>query len=319
MMRLPRHHIRREPHRDLHQAPNQGLRNWFSAIVLGGVFGLAALQGGTAEAGHFHASGGVHFSGGARVSGGAHFSGSFGWHGGVRFARPAWRPRRWFGGSVWVGGYYPRPYYYYYPYPEYVPSYYGQSYYPVQPTSAPGVVAVTAPEPSMPTFGIGVFAGGSSVQTSPGSSTTQDTSDLGALARIRLTPGLIVEGEIAKTSFKDNMRVDRLIGGSLIYEIGARHSLAPYLLAGGGVQQADVAGDFQTTQDYGEIGVGIRWALSRNLHLALDIRAGRRQTVDSNQPVVISNAARSVAPPPGGSGNNDTEDFTRRLAAILNF
>jgi hypothetical protein len=172
----------------------------------------------------------------------------------------------------------------------------------------------------MPTFGIGVFAGGSSVQTPQGSQSTQDTSDLGVLARIRLTPGLLVEGDFAKTTFKDNVRVDRLIGGSLIYEIGARHSFAPYVLAGGGVQQADVAGDFQTTQDYGEIGVGIRWALSRNLHLALDIRAGRRQTVDSNQPVFLSNAARSVAPPPGGSGNNDTEDFTRgRLAAILNF
>jgi hypothetical protein len=135
-----------------------------------------------------------------------------------------------------------------------------------------------------------------------------------------LTPGLIVEGEIAKTTFKDNVRVDRLIGGSLIYEIGARHTFAPYLLAGGGVQQADVAGSFQTTQDFGEIGVGLRFALSRNLHLALDIRAGRRQTVDSNQPVVISNTARSVAPPSGIDGNNTTEDFTRgRLAAILNF
>jgi hypothetical protein len=309
MLRLPRLHS------------HQGPRNWFSAVVLGGVFGLAALQGGTAEAGHVRGSVGVHVGGSVHFSGGAHFSGGVGWHGGVRFARPAWRPRRWFGGSVWVGGYYyPRPYYYYYPYPEYVPSYYG-SYYPVQPSSsAPGVVAVAAPEPAMPTFGIGVFAGGSSVQTSPGATTTQDTSDLGALARIRLTPGLLIEGEIAKTTFKDNMRVDRLLGGSLIYEIGARHSLAPYILAGGGVQQADVAGDFQTTQDYGEIGVGLRWALTRNLHLAFDIRAGRRQTVDSNQPVVISNAARSVAPPTGSGGNNDTEDFTRgRLAAILNF
>jgi hypothetical protein len=172
----------------------------------------------------------------------------------------------------------------------------------------------------MPTFGIGVFAGGSSVQNCQSCQSTQDTSDLGALARIRLTPGLLIEGELAKTTFKDNVRVDRMIGGSLIYEIGARHALAPYILAGGGVQQADVAGSFQTTQDYGEIGVGLRWALTRNLHLALDVRAGRRQTVDSNQPVVISNAARSVAPPSGLGGNDSTEDFTRgRLAAILNF
>jgi hypothetical protein len=253
------------------------------------------------------------------VSGGARFSGSVGWHGGVRFGRPSWRPRGWFGGSVWVGHYYyPRPYYFYYPFPEYVPSYYG-SYYPVEPSAAPGVVAVAAPVEPMPTFGIGVFAGGSSVQN-PNGQSTQDTKDLGALARIRLTPGLLIEGEIAKTTFKDSVRVDRLIGGSLIYEIGARNPLAPYLLAGGGVQQADVAGSFQTTQDYGEIGVGLRWALSRNLHLALDIRAGRRQTVDSNQPVVISSAARTVAPPSGIASSDNTEDFTRgRLAAILNF
>ncbi|HET7503804.1 MAG TPA: hypothetical protein VFK02_22440 [Kofleriaceae bacterium] len=281
----------------------------FFGLLVGGALALCTLtQGGVAEAGR------------ARFGGGVHFSGSVRWHGGagIRFARPAWRPRVWVGGSVWVGGYYyPRPYYYYYyPYPEYVPSYYG-SYYPVQPqSSAPGVVAVAAPAPPpMPTFGIGVFAGGSSVQNSTDSRT--DTSDLGALARIRLTPGLLIEGEIAKTSFKDDVRVDRRIGGSLIYEFAAENTFAPYILAGGGVQQADVAGDFQTTQDYGEIGVGLRWALSRNLHLALDIRAGRRQTVDSNQPVFLTESATTVAP---GPNNGDTEDFTRgRLAAILNF
>jgi hypothetical protein len=237
----------------------------------------------------------------------------------VRFARPVWRPRVWFGGSVWIGGgyyYYPRPYYYYYYGPEYVPSYYG-SYYPVQPTAAPGVAApIAPPRPSLPTFGIGVFAGGSSVQNVDNK---LDTSDLGALARLRLTPGLLIEGEIAKTSFKDNTRVDRRIGGSLIFEIGAHNSFAPYLLAGGGVQQADVDGAFTTTQDFGEIGVGLRWALSRNLHLAFDIRAGRSKTVDTNQPDMVTNTARSVAPPTGSTGDN-TEDFTRgRLAAILNF
>src|SRR3954469_11089848 len=100
-----------------------------SALVLGGIVGATTLlQGGTAEAGHAHFSGGAHFSG--RVS----------WHGGasVHFARPpwrsTWRPGPWVGGSVWVGSgyYYPRSYYYYYA-PEAVPSYYGSTYYPVQP------------------------------------------------------------------------------------------------------------------------------------------------------------------------------------------
>ena len=131
------------------------------AIVLS--LGLGAF-GGTAEAGR------ARFGGGVRISGRAHSGVS------VRFARPwrsFWRPRVWVGGSVWVGGYYyPRPYYYYY-YPESVPSYYygyggygnyGGSYYPVQPSAAPGVVAAAPQRPPMPSFGIGVAAGGSNVE-----------------------------------------------------------------------------------------------------------------------------------------------------------
>jgi len=313
MMRLPRRFTSGSP---TLSAP-------LSALVFGGILGGATLlQGGTAEAGHAHfsgsahVSGGAHFSGGVHVTGGARFSGHVGWSSGVHFARPVWH-RPWFGGRVWVGTYY-RPYYYYpYYYPEYVPSYYGPTYYPVQPEAAPGVAAMAAPRPSLPTFGIGVFAGGSSVQNVQNK---EDTSDLGALARLRLTPGLIVEGEIEKNSFKDNVRVDRRMGGSLIFEIGAHNTFAPYLLAGAGVQQANVDGSFTTTQDYGEVGVGLRWALSRNLHLTFDIRAGKSQTIDSSQPAVVSNAARSVAPPVGTNGSNNTEDFTRgRLAAILNF
>ena len=323
MMRLPRRFTSGSLNSSGSSAPSSASSTPLRALVFGGIIGGATLlQGGTAEAGHAHFSGSVHASGGAHVSGGVHFSGRVGGGASVRFARPAWRPtwrpHRWFGGNVWIGGgyYYPRPYYYYY-YPEYVPSYYGGSYYPVQPTAAPGVAAVAPPpRPSLPTFGIGVFAGGSSVQNVQNK---EDTSDLGALARLRLTPGLIVEGEIEKNTFKDNVRVDRRMGGSLIFEIGAQNSFAPYLLAGAGVQQANVDGSFTTTQDYGEVGAGLRWAVSRSLHLTLDIRAGKSQTIDSNQPDVVSSAARSVAPPPSGSTNN-TEAFTRgRLAAILNF
>jgi hypothetical protein len=276
-----------------------------SALILGGVLGAGAL-GGTAEAGHTHFSGGVRFSG--RVAGRV----------GVRFARPFWRPRVWVGGSVWVGGYYyPRPYYYYY-YPESVPSYYGYGYgggyYPVQPNGAPGVVAVAAPERPMPRFGIGVAAGGSNIEG------RQDSSDLSALVRFRLTPGLLIEGELGRTSFKDDVRVDRRIGGSLIWELGARNALAPYLLGGAGVEQADVNGSFSTTQEFGELGVGLRWALSRNLHLTFDVRAGARKAIDSNQPDAVSPAVRSVAPPSGSNNGDDTEKFTRgRLAAILYF
>jgi hypothetical protein len=276
-------------------------------LVLGGAIAAALLQSGTAEAGR------VHFSGSARVSGSVRI------HSGatsVRFARSWYRPRVWVGGSIWVGGYYwPRPYYYYY-YPEYVPSYYGGSYYPVAPSQTfaqpPGVVAAPPPRPSLPTFGIGVAAGGSKVQD------RSDSSDLSALVRFRLTPGLLIEGEFGKTSFPDDVRVDRRIGGSLLWEIGAYNSWAPYLLGGGGVQQADVNGSFSTTQQFFEAGIGLRWALSRNLHLTADVRAGTRKTIDSNQPSDVPVALRTVAPPTSSTGDN--ENFTRgRLAAILYF
>jgi hypothetical protein len=303
-------------------------------LVFGSVLGLAMTQGGTAEAGHGHFSGGVRFSGGFR--GGVRSGVS------VRFARPAvrplFRPRVWVGGRWWWNYYWwwPRPYYYYYP--EYVPSYYGGTYSPVQPgVTAPGAVTVAPRRPALPTLGFGVFAGGTSVNG------MKDASEVGLLGRLRLGQGgLLLEAELAKDSVSGDIstcvpnvpctlvavngdRVDRRIGGSLIWELGAHNSFAPYVLVGGGVQQAKVTSgdffgaDFTTTQDYGEIGVGLRWALSRSLHLTADIRAGRRQTIDSSQTVTPVLRGGTINPPSGGPGN-DTEDYTRaRLAAVVNF
>jgi hypothetical protein len=309
-----------------------------SALVLGSVLGLAITQGGTAEAGRGHFGGSVHVGGG--------FRGGFRGGASVRFARPAvrpiFRPRVWVGGRWWWNYYWwwPRPYYYYYP--EGVPSYYGGTYYPVQPGvsagAAPGAVMVAPRQRPLPTLGFGVFAGGTSVNG------MKDASEVGLLGRLRLGGGgLMLEAELAKDSFSGDVsgcpvtggpctlatisgdRVDRRIGGSLIWELGAHNSLAPYVLAGGGVQQAKVTSgdffgaDFTTTQDYGEVGVGLRWALSRSLHLTADIRAGRRQTIDSNQSVTPVARGGTINPPSGGPGN-DTEDYTRaRLAAVINF
>ena len=310
-----------------------------SALVFGSVLGLAMVQGGTAEAGRGHFSGGAHFSGSAHFSAGG-FRGGFRGGGSVHFARrPIFRPRVWVGGHWWFNYYsWPRPYYYYYP--EYVPSYYGGTYYPVQPgeaagVAAPGVAPVVPRRQPLPVLGFGVFAGGTSVNG------MKDASELGLLGRLRLTQGLLVEAELAKDTFSGDVsvctgspcqaiaangeRVDRRIGGSLIWEIGPHNSFAPYLLAGGGVQQAKVTSgdffnsDFTTTQDFGEIGVGLRLALSRSLYLTADIRAGRRKTIDSNQDQGVMPLARTINPPAGGT-SNDTEDYTRaRLAAIVNF
>src|SRR5262249_3680602 len=116
----------------------------------------------------------------------------------------------------------------------------------------------------------------------------------------------------------DNLRVDRRLGVSLLYEIGARNRFAPYVLVGTGVQQAQVNGDYSTTQDYGELGAGIRFAVTPNFHLTFDVRAGSRQSVSNDQTMPVAGVARTITPPTSDSGNG--EDYTRgRLAAILYF
>lgn len=224
-------------------------------------------------------------------------------------------------GSIYVGPrYYPRPYYVYYP--TYVPSYYQTtSYYPVEASAAPGVTVVApAPRPQLPRFGIGLFAGGSAVESQSGES-ANESQDIGFLARFRLTPGLLVEGELGKTSYdvngNDNLRVDRRLSGSLIWEIGAYNKLAPYLLAGIGAQQADINGTYSTTQDFAEIGVGLRLAVTPKFHIAADIRAGSRSTV-SNDEVPGGTLARTITPPTADS--DESEEYSRaRLSALVYF
>jgi opacity protein-like surface antigen len=288
-------------------------RRFAIVVALLGFSTLATVE--TAEANRFRFGGGgrvrVHARVGVPSSGGVS----------VHYSRPAWRPRTWsVGGHVWVGGgYYPRyryyrPYYYYTPVPSYY-GYYSTTYYPVAPAPAVSTTVVEAPSrPELPKFGLGLFAGGVSVED------RNESSDVGALARFRLTPGLIIEGEIGKQTYEESERTDRRLGASLIYEIGAYNKFAPYVLAGLGVQQADVDGEYTTRQNFGELGVGIRWALTPNFHLAFDIRAGSRATVDDDRPDPIdgSVSARSVSPPSADS--DESEEYSRaRLSAILYF
>jgi len=278
-----------------------------SIFLLVGALGLGTmLHAENADAGRWSRGGGVrvHARGGVSV----HWS---------RPARSWYRPRATWsvGGSVYVGsGYYPR-YRYYRPYyaESYVPSYYGTTYYPVAP--APAVQAiVVAPRPELPKFGIGLFAGGVAVED------TDDSSDIGVLARIRLgNGGFLIEGELGKTEYANDLRVDRRLGGSLIYEIGAYNRLAPYVLAGLGVQQADVAGEFTTNQNFAEIGIGLRYAITPKFHLAVDFRAGSRNSMSSDDPQAVEGTiARTVAPP--SSDSDESEEYTRaRLSALLYF
>jgi len=286
----------------------------FAILALGFSTLATIAQTDTAEAGRYR------FGGGGRVRVHAHVGAPGGVS--VRYSRPAWRPRSWsVGGHVWVGGgYYPRYRYYRPYYYQPVPSYYGYysaTYYPVAPSAAPSnTVVAVAPRPELPKFGLGLFAGGVSVED------RNESSDMGALARLRLTTGLLVEGELGKQRYEEAERVDRRMGVSLVYEIGAYNKLAPYVLAGMGVQQADVNGGYETTQNFGELGVGLRWALSPNVHLLFDIRAGSRNSVSSDAPELqsgtVGTTARTITPPAPDS--DETEEYTRgRFSAMFYF
>jgi len=288
-------------------------------LVLGlvvGTFGLLSTIGSeTAEAGR---RGRVWFGGGGGGSVRVHARAGAS----VHWSRPApvYRPRSsWsIGGSIYVGTPAPR-YRYYRPYyytDAYVPSYYGSSYYPVAPAAQPGIVVAVAPRPALPKLGLGLFAGGSSVED------VNESSDIGVLGRLRLGDGgLLIEGELGKTSYENDLRVDRRLGASLVYEIGARNRFAPYVLGGFGVQQADVAGTYSTTQNFAELGIGLRYAITPKFHLAADVRAGTRNTMSSDDPSrepVMGTIARTVSPP--SSSSDESEEYTRaRLSAILYF
>jgi hypothetical protein len=336
-------------------------------LLLGVAVGALAVASfvGTAEAGRGGGGGhggggggGAHFSGGgahfsAHYTAGAHFGGrtfsarvgGYGGYGGGygrAWARPGWGYRGYgggwgVGGRVWVGGYYPwwgwnYPYYYGGYYPEYgVPSYYGQSYYPVQPQqgvyAGPSTAVIVAPHPQLPRFGIGAFYGGVYTDYSG----TTSTNDYGLVARFRLTQGLLVEGELGDvtTSVQNaagqsvsDVRVDHRFGGSLIYEIGAYNRLAPYILGGLGIEQSQVNGSYSTTQDYAELGVGLRLALTPHFHLAFDVRAGELTSVsnDSSANAPPQGTLASTVTPPASNSSNNSEDYYRaRLTAIFYF
>ena len=104
----------------------------------------------------------------------------------------------------------------------------------------------------------------------------------------------------------------------MLYEIGAYNTLAPYVLAGLGVQQADVDGAYTTRQNFGEVGIGLRWAVSPNFHMTFDIRAGSRASVSDDREDFDGVASRSISPPSVSS--EESEEYSRaRLAAVLYF
>jgi hypothetical protein len=275
--------------------------------LLVAAFAAPLFAASSASAGGFH----VH------IGGGAHWGGH--WGGGYRGPHVRWgyRPTNVVvSGGIWVGGgtYY-QPYYQGYatPPPAYCecpPAYYP----PVYPAASTATLTPLPSEPApMPTFGVGLFAGGTSTAGKA------DGDDVGLLANLRITRGLLIQGEISKSELADGSRVDRRFEGALVWEIGAENNWAPYLLGGIGVSGADTP-DASATESFGEVGVGLRWALSRSFHLTADIRAGSAATMEDDQPVRTTNPTpySSIAPPAANSG--ETEDFTRaRIGAMIYF
>lgn len=253
-----------------------------------------------AEAGVFHASGGV------RVSGGFSARVHAGW-------RPAIRPH------VWVG-YRPTYYPYYQPVPAYYPT--------VDVVAAPGVTEVIVAEPPLPRVGFGLFAGGLVTTNDPSGSSDIQGRDFGLLARLRLTTGLVLEGELGKTTAftsvsvngVDYNRVDRRLGASLLYEFGAHNRWAPYIVGGFGAQETNVGG-LTSQGGYGEFGGGIRFAVTNRFHLTAELRGGARDVQSSPDDVPVpAVAARTIYPSPTPTSDPQTETYVRsRLAAILWF
>jgi opacity protein-like surface antigen len=229
-----------------------------------------------------------------------------------RYHRP-YRPTVYVGGHIWVGGgyYYERPFAQPPPPPPIEscncdPQYYG----PIAPAPATYVSAAAVEEPILPRWGFGVFMGGVSVDGE------HEGEDVGLVGQLRLTRGLLVEGEIAKNTLENGGRVDRRMMAGLKYELGAERRWAPYLTAGLGTTQVKVDGGWEDNQAIGEVGAGLRWRLSPRLALFGDIRLGQRETVESDntlQPVPTDASTRALVP-------DDEESYSRvRLGGMLTF
>jgi opacity protein-like surface antigen len=245
----------------------------------------------------------------------------------VRTPRVYWRPRSYYsprrvyvGGAIWVGGGY-YDYRYAAPPPPPPPCDCGDTvtYYPAAPAPAPAVVVATPPRPRLARLGLGAFLGGSEVDD------TREGDDFGLLARFRLTRGLILEGELSGTDLGDDSTEGR-VGGALVYEFGAGNRWAPYVLGGVGVTQVehDVPGENERdiARSYGEVGVGLRWAVTPRFHLAADIRGGATAEIDEHRHDRYDDdaTARAISVPGDDYDDDEALGYTRgRLSAMLYF
>lgn len=248
-----------------------------------------------------------------RIGGGAHVR--IGGHGPVR---SHWvhrhSPRVHVRGAIWIGGgtYY-QPFAQPPPPPPPAP-YAGcncepQTYYPIapQPVAYAATPVAVAPEAPLPRFGVGAFLGGVAVDGE------HEGKDVGLVGQFRLTPGLLVEAELAKNELEGGARVDRRIMAGLQLELRPNRRLTPYLAGALGTTQVEVGEDWVDHQAMAEIGGGLRYRVSERLSLFGDVRFGQRQLSDDKEAIAIDDAARTYLP------ENDEQYSRARFGGLVTF
>ena len=236
---------------------------------------------------------------------------------GRRIYRPVPARRLIVGGSLWAGNLTvgwagPPP-----PRPQPCPAECGPpppppTYYRYQPRYRPQppstVYARPAVRPWAPRFGLGVFGGGVDVEDREGGEA------FGLIARFNVGRHLALEGELSRDEIENDVRIDNRAGGAVILNLLPNRRLNPYVLVGGGVLMTDVAdGQYNTSDPYGEAGIGLELKLSRRLSVSLEGRAGARRRASAGDPGEMP--LRAIAPPA-----DEEEAYTRgRLSAMIYF
>jgi opacity protein-like surface antigen len=280
---------------------------WSLALAIPAALATLAIEHAPASADR-----GVHVRGGVQLSASASASVRVRPYsrGAGRYHRPRPRPVvRYYPSYYWGGGVYfgvryasPPPCYY----NECGPYYYSNYGYPTY--HRPAVVAAQpAPRPDLPRFGLGLFAGGTTLQGG------DHGSDLGVVGRFRLTPHLQIEGEIAKSELFEGQRIDRSMGGALLYDFAPWSRLSLYLLGGLGAGSTEVAGDISADHVYGELGIGLDWRLTERLSLIADLRAGQRAIERDGGDRLLLRAGPTLAPV------EEEQDYTRGRVGLLLF
>jgi Outer membrane protein beta-barrel domain len=209
--------------------------------------------------------------------------------------------------------FFPRPIFYPYYYP-YCPHQYWEFLYgaplPTRHGCGVGMEVVAAQSPRPPRLGLGVFGGSVAVREDDAA------GEVGVIGRLRVWDFLQIELELARSELDDEAGSDNRIGGALLLQMAPYSAVSPYLLGGGGFGRAELDdGDLTADRPYGEVGVGLEWALARHLSLFGDVRLGLRKLDGDDQEPVLR-ARTAVAEDVG----DDDDRFARaRIGGLLYF